>query len=272
MCKRFEQAGVSAGREDGQGVEERPCVGAEPRGTGEHGISNGLRHLVGERRQHLGDEERVPGGQPVKLVGICRARIGKDANGAAGERPHPDAANAGNRRQASEDDAKRIVPAEFVVAIRHDEKRSKPFDPAGDETNDVERGLVCPMDIFQQDDRRRDPRELFDRVPRRSCTGLIRCERGRPELPPIVRATSTNGPSGRGMKSGSHAPVSTRVFSAASAQKLRTSALLPTPASPATSTRRPDPAHTSEKDAASAASSVSRSSRSDLTAAAIPGS
>ena len=162
-CERFEQAGVSAGREDGQGVEERSCVGAEPRGTGEHGISNGLRHLVGERRQHLGDEERVPGGQPVQLVGICGARIGEDADGAARERPHPDAANAGNRGQASEDDAKGIVPAEFVVAIRHDEERSKPFDPAGDETNDVERGLVCPVDIFQQDDRRREPRELVDK-------------------------------------------------------------------------------------------------------------
>ena len=105
MCKRFEQAGVSAGREDGQGVEERSCVGAEPRGTGEHGISNGLGHLVGERRQHLGDEERVPGGQPVQLVGICGARIGEDADGTARERTHPDAANAGNRGQASEDDA-----------------------------------------------------------------------------------------------------------------------------------------------------------------------
>ena len=91
-------------------------------------------------------------------------------------------------------------------------------------------------------------------------------------VPPIVRATSTNGPSGRGMKSGSHAPVTTRVLSATPAQKLLTRALLPTPASPATSTRRPDPAHTSERNRSSAVSSTSRSSRSDLAATAIPGS
>ena len=111
ICERLEQAGVGAGREDGQGIEERPCVGAELRGAGEHGVSNGLRHLVGERREHLGDEERIPGRQPVKVVGICGERIGEHADSAARQRPYPEAANAGNRGQASEDDAKWVGPA-----------------------------------------------------------------------------------------------------------------------------------------------------------------
>ena len=53
-------------------------------------------------------------------------------------------------------------PAELVIAIRRDEERIKPFDPAGDETNDVERALVRPVDVFQHDDRGRSPRELLD--------------------------------------------------------------------------------------------------------------
>ena len=147
---------------DGQRVEERPCVGAELRGTGEDSGSYGFWHLIWKRREHLGHEERVPRGQPVKLVGICEVRIGEYADSVARQRPHPDAADSVNRGQASEDDAKRVGPAKLVVAIRRDDQRIEPLDPAGEEPNDVERALVGPVDVFQHDDRGRRPGELLD--------------------------------------------------------------------------------------------------------------
>ena len=133
ICERLEQTVVGAGRGDRQGVEERPCVGAKSRGTGENGVSNGLRHLVGERCQHLGDEERVPGGQPVELVGISGARIGEHADSATRERPHLDTANAGTvarlpsttRRGGLPSSSSRYVATTAQRAVRSGRRRSE---------------------------------------------------------------------------------------------------------------------------------------------------
>ena len=52
---------------------------------------------------------------------------------------------------------------------------------------------------------------------------------------------SKKGLSGAGVESGSHAPQRTGGRSSAASTKARTTAVLPTPASPATSTIRPTP-------------------------------
>src|SRR5688572_5317525 len=53
---------------------------------------------------------------------------------------------------------------------------------------------------------------------------------------------SYSGPSGRGVVSGSHAPVKIRAAGATISQNRRTSTLFPIPASPPTNNRPPDPA------------------------------
>src|SRR4051794_26787225 len=77
--------------------------------------------------------------------------------------------------------------------------------------------------------------------------------------PPALSAMSSSGPSGRGVWSASHAPHMTR---SAPAHSARTSAVLPIPASPAMSTRRPRrSARTAARRPSRAPSSAARSRR-----------
>ena len=161
-CKRCEQAGVSAGREDGQGVEKQSCVGAEPRGTGEHGISNGLGHLIGSVASTSVTKKGFPevsrySSSASAENGSARTPTAPRESGRTLTRRMPGTVAMlprTTRRGSS-------LPSSLSRYVTTN-KPSKPFDPAGDETNDVERGLVCPVDIFQQDDRREDRRELVD--------------------------------------------------------------------------------------------------------------
>jgi hypothetical protein len=74
-------------------------------------------------------------------------------------------------------------------------------------------------------------------------------------------ATASSGPSGRGVKSGSHAPQRMRADSPHSSHSRRRSAVLPTPASPPTRTKRPRPlCCTASRDSPSVASAPARSS------------
>ena len=59
--------------------------------------------------------------------------------------------------------------------------------------------------------------------------------------PPVACATSTNGPSARGVNSASQPPQRIRVAGRCCSQNRRTTAVLPTPASPRSSTSRPCP-------------------------------
>ena len=69
-------------------------------------------------------------------------------------------------------------------------------------------------------------------------------------VPPIVRARSNSrSQRPRHEERIARSRETPARLSATSAQKLLTRALLPTPASPATSTSRPDPPHTSERHA-----------------------
>ena len=128
------------------------------------------------------------------------------------------------------------------------------------------RGLVGPVDVLQHDDRRPcSPR----RVSSAATTSCGPPPRDRGFSSPFASAArSRKGPSGRGVKSASHAPQCTSA-SVISAQNARTSAVLPMPASPATSTSRPSPDRASSSAARSCSSAASRSSRRIPSAAAI---
>ncbi len=96
--------------------------------------------------------------------------------------------------------------------------------------------------------------------------------------PPVCSATSRKGPSGRGVSSGSQLPQRTRTGFGKPAQKLRSRAVLPTPASPPSSTSLPsERRRTAANIDSSASMSAARSSSAEaspeaavLTATAPP--
>ncbi len=72
---------------------------------------------------------------------------------------------------------------------------------------------------------------------------------GGPSSPPVPSAMANSGPKGRGVKRGSQVPHSTACGRATSSQNERRRAVLPTPASPQTTTTVPRPPRPTEASA-----------------------
>jgi hypothetical protein len=141
---------------------------------------------------------------------------------------------------------------ELVVAIRGDHQSRHALHPAAEHLHDVERGLVCPVEVLEHENRR-DRAEL----PAKGVVHLVRRRTGLEQVRhrSARRACDVRERSERaGGEERSHAPWSTRVGRTTDAQNARTSDVLPMPASPATSMSRPLPALASEYAPWSAAS------------------
>ena len=126
----------------------------EPRGAGEHGVADGLGDLGVGGREHLGHVERVAGGPAMQLGGVDADRAGQLGHPLGGERRQ----RQSRRRaagQLAEDDPQRVARIELVVAIGDEHQRGEPLDAPGEQAQDVERGLVGPVEVLEDDDVRR---------------------------------------------------------------------------------------------------------------------
>jgi len=73
--QRLEQPELDLWGHDRHGGEDLLGRRAERRCAREHGVAHGVRNLVGLRCDRLDDEERVPSGLPVELVGVDVSRL-----------------------------------------------------------------------------------------------------------------------------------------------------------------------------------------------------
>jgi hypothetical protein len=151
------------------------------------------------------------------------------------------------------------MPAVELVAVAHEDEGGNALYPAPEQANDVERCLVRPVDIFDDEHGRGISAELAHQRGR-DLVGFASLWTSASNSPPVDCATSISGPSGRGVKSASQAPQRIRVELLCSSRKRRRSAVFPTPVSPPTSTSRPQRStRTSASNAASVPSSCCRS-------------
>ena len=137
-------------------------------------------------------------------------------------------------------------------------KAGNRLDSAAEHPQYVERRLIRPVSILHHQ-HRRPVTELCAQGGKHlvgATAPATTAERG----PPLPAATSAIAPSGREVASASHPPSRTTLDRRTLSTNARIVAVLPTPASPATSTKRPRPAFTSENAPCSAASASSRSS------------
>jgi hypothetical protein len=121
------------------------------RGQGPDAFQDQVLHRAGHRvrigLEHLGDQQRVPAGQPVDRLGVAAGpvRLGEHALSARARDHH--AGRDGGRHRA-EDTAKRVVRADLVVAVGHDEQRRQPLHPPGQEHQPVQGRLVGPVRVL----------------------------------------------------------------------------------------------------------------------------
>jgi hypothetical protein len=88
----------------------------------------------------------------VQLVGIDRraARQRRDRTG--GQRRHPDL-DEGLGRQVAYREAQRVLAPDLLLPVRSDEEQRQLVQTAADDAHEVERCLIGPMDIVEDDER-----------------------------------------------------------------------------------------------------------------------
>jgi hypothetical protein len=134
------------------------------RGARQHGIAHARRHAGGcaALAQHLGDEERVASGRGVDAAGVAaRDDRGEPLDGGARQRRHLQPRDV-RRRQVAEDGAQ-LVERRGVVAVAEDEQCAGVADATAEVLDKVERRVVGPVHVLEDDDRRcRRPRQLVE--------------------------------------------------------------------------------------------------------------
>jgi hypothetical protein len=117
----------------------------------------GLAVAAGE---DLGQEERVARRAAVELVGVDAVRLGELCDGVGRQSWKLAARDVARPGQLSEDDPQRVAKVELVVAIGAEHERRRRVGLPGQQPHDVEGGLVGPLQVLEDEDRRRAAREL----------------------------------------------------------------------------------------------------------------
>jgi len=132
---------------DGQLLDGGAARRIEPADPGQHRVRHGGRHGDPRRGQGLGDVERVPAGQGVQRCGVVAAARGETGDGGRrqggqGEPVH------GRRGERAEDPAQGMRGRHLLVAEGQHQHRGQVGEAAGDVPEHVERGVVGPVQVF----------------------------------------------------------------------------------------------------------------------------
>ena len=150
---RLEQPELRPARNECDHLEEATGVGAERRGARQHRVPDRLGQLRRPDREDLGHVERVAVGQCVDRVAVGAARLGERAHGGEREARHGEPRDAGRGRELTEDDAQRMAAVNLVVTVGRDDEPPRPVDPPTEHAQGVERRLVRPVDVLEDDER-----------------------------------------------------------------------------------------------------------------------
>ena len=135
----------------GGGFHGPADAGCRPAQPGAGRVPDRRRDVRAARRKHLADVERVPPGDPEQLVRVHVPGPGQrpDRTGRQRRQPHaPDPALGG---QVAQHDAQRMVLAQLVVPERGQHQHPHPGHPPPQQAEQVDRGLVGPVQVLQHD-------------------------------------------------------------------------------------------------------------------------
>ena len=146
-------------RHHGQQVERGLRRRGESPDPGEHRVDDGRRHSGPRCGERLGHEERISAGVPEQS---CRGHRGPSGQAGHGrprqplepQAPHPGAA------QRAQHVPQGVSGRDLVVAVGHDEQRRQVVDPPADVAQHVERRVVCPVHVLDDEHRRTGPGQL----------------------------------------------------------------------------------------------------------------
>ena len=147
--EHIDQPAVKRGRDDGQllkHVLSRRVQAPDPR---QHGIGDRGRNTLALRRgEQLMNEERIPGcqrEQVMRVDGASRAELPYGSLRQPAQRQMPDTVAAGRLAQQA---MERVLAVQLVVAVGEDQDGRQVGDPPDEETQRVERRVVSPVNVL----------------------------------------------------------------------------------------------------------------------------
>ena len=163
-----EEPDLRARRHDRDCLERGLGGAAEPAHAAEHRVAHRRRDVRAASGEDLGDEERIAAGLDVELLGIepvrarraPRPRRARATAGAGASRP----ARCRARRPRGAAGASR---ASSLVPVGDDDERAERLGAPGEQSDDVERRLIRPVQVLDHDDRRAQPHAARRRARRR---------------------------------------------------------------------------------------------------------
>ena len=153
--ERFEKPVLTTQRNHGDGVQDRAGRVIEPSHPSQYGVADAHGELLRGGSQHFGDEERVAAGPTVQTLHV--RKVGSRDRGDPGQRQggQEDPTHRLAGRQLADDNPQWMGRGELVVPVRRDHQGGDAVQAARQDAHDVEGGLVRPMDVFEDQDRRR---------------------------------------------------------------------------------------------------------------------
>ena len=130
------------------GVQDLPGRWGQPGRPGQHGVHHGGRDRRIAGGEHLGDEEGVPPGRLVQRARVHPVRAGQHRHRLAGQGRQPQPANRGRAGEVAGDQLHRVLGAELVVPVGDHHQGGRGTEPAGQEPEQVQGGLVGPVEVL----------------------------------------------------------------------------------------------------------------------------
>ena len=159
-----EQPQFGRARHDRDELEHRARVGAQPGDARGHRVAHAAGHLAARRGQRLRDEERIAAGEGAQARAVAARSAGEERDRALGQRRGLDARKALARERGEE--AAELRPlGQPVRATGHDEAAARPHQPAREERQQVEGGVVGPVQVLHHEHRGRAGAHLVEERP-----------------------------------------------------------------------------------------------------------
>jgi hypothetical protein len=151
----LEQPELDPGRGDRDRVQQHTSVVGQAGGSRKHRVPDRRRDGGVAGGEHFGDVEGVAAGQPVQVGRVhigCVGELGDRLRREWRDRQPP---HVRLRAELAEDDPERMHAIELVVAVGGDQEQRRLSELAPEQANHVEGGLVGPVDVLDDRDRRR---------------------------------------------------------------------------------------------------------------------
>ncbi len=155
---RLQEIELDAGTDQSGDVQYLTGIGTQVDDPGEHGIPHRRGEVSGGCLQNLGHEEGIASRELVQRVCLQIRPLGECRDRVRGQRRKAQAPRRTLCGELAQGDAKRVVDGYPVVAVGHHEHDVDVANPPTQEAQQVESGLVRPVNVFdgQHRERRRD--------------------------------------------------------------------------------------------------------------------